>query len=146
VRALIRCRQLGIQTPAIFCVDRERSAIYMEYINDADTVRQLIDVLLTNDNGYCCACFIHFFISANFQTCRKQLSAAIGHILATLHKNNIVHGDLTTSNILVREDEVVHACKEPVGCGSRNSKLASFIVFVSRRLLRFPTPALGNRN
>ena len=32
----------------------------MEYIDDADTVRQLIDVLLTNDNGYCSACFVYF--------------------------------------------------------------------------------------
>ena len=28
-------------------------------------------------------------------------------MLATMHKNNVVHGDLTTSNILVRYDRVI---------------------------------------
>ncbi len=55
---------------------------------------------------------LRFLISANSQICREKLSTAIGHILATLHKNNIVHGDLTTSNILVHDDDVVRACRE----------------------------------
>ena len=36
----------------------------------------------------------------------KPLGQKIGETLATIHKNNIVHGDLTTSNLLLRGDPI----------------------------------------
>lgn len=71
-------RKLGISTPIVYYIDVPNATIFMEYI---DGVR--IKELLYND-------------TSNFDViCRN-----IGRIIATLHKNNIIHGDLTTSNLI----------------------------------------------
>jgi serine/threonine protein kinase len=36
-----------------------------------------------------------------------SLARAIGRVLAILHKNNIIHGDLTSSNILLQHDDCI---------------------------------------
>lgn len=39
----------------------------------------------------------------------QQIATAIGHALAQMHSNDIVHGDLTTSNMLWRDGTLVCA-------------------------------------
>ena len=109
VRILSRCRQLGISAPAVYFVDKFASAIYMEYLQSALTVRQVIDVLLDESRCDYSGFIVNFGLGCQIDT--KQLCEAlateIGKILAVLHKNGIVHGDLTTSNLLVRRDAVI---------------------------------------
>ena len=42
VRALNRCRELAIRTPALFFADPQRGCLYLEYFVDAMTVRDYI--------------------------------------------------------------------------------------------------------
>jgi len=91
VRSLMRCKLAGIRTPTIYFVDTNNGMLVMEYLDSAKTCREYIDSLLKNS-------------TENFEDTKNQLCALskeIGKILGIMHKNNVIHGDLTTSNMLV---------------------------------------------
>ncbi|KAJ3274533.1 TP53 regulating kinase [Terramyces sp. JEL0728] len=81
-----RCLQkLPVLVPQLYLVDLPNNSIYMEYIEGV-TIRDHI----------CSG-------TANL----KQIGTCIGKQLATIHDIDIVHGDLTSSNILLKDNELV---------------------------------------
>ncbi len=72
-------RTFGIPTPLIYLVDVKKSAIIMQYVKGV-TVQSLSDDLII------------------------YLSGTIGRLVGILHKNGIMHGDLTTSNFVYNQD------------------------------------------
>jgi Kae1-associated kinase Bud32 len=78
-------RRLGISTPIIFDIDLKAHKIIMEYIDGP----RFKDILIDLDKRE-----------------RAELLRKLGKDIGRLHKNNIVHGDLTTSNILKRDDKL----------------------------------------
>ncbi len=78
---LRKARGLGIKTPLLYSVDREKKEILMQFIDGP----RLKDVLEKRNLGLC----------------RK-----VGQDIALMHGNNLIHGDLTTSNILVKGKEL----------------------------------------
>ncbi|XP_005093290.1 EKC/KEOPS complex subunit TP53RK [Aplysia californica] len=89
VRANLRCRMAGILTPTVYMVNFENSSIYMELVDDAITVREHIAGVQEQDRS-----------TAN--DVLKPLAVKIGQTLSKMHENNIIHGDLTTSNMLLK--------------------------------------------
>jgi len=89
VRANMRCRMAGIRTPTVYMVNFENNSIYMELIQNAITVREHISSV--NEKGV-----------KNTNDILKPVAEAIGQTLSKMHENNIIHGDLTTSNMLLR--------------------------------------------
>ncbi|ESO09256.1 hypothetical protein HELRODRAFT_156421 [Helobdella robusta] len=89
IRCSLKCKMIGIRTPAIYFVDFLNNKIYMEYIKDSITVKQFISE--NNVEG------ADDFEQSNLYNVARN----IGHIIATMHNDDIVHGDLTTSNFLV---------------------------------------------
>jgi len=87
VRLLTRAKQLGIHTPAIYHIDWTRRTIIMEDLSPARTVKSVIDRL----------------IQENDTVQLDRLAEQIGSTIARLHQAQIVHGDLTTSNMLLSE-------------------------------------------
>ena len=87
VRSLIRCKTVGIRTPTILHTDLDSSVIVMEYLEQFQTARD----------------FIKTKMEAKSNDPLQIVSQKIGSILAKMHKAGIIHGDLTTSNILVEE-------------------------------------------
>ncbi|CAN0272352.1 unnamed protein product [Lampetra fluviatilis] len=85
VRSLLRCRRAGILTPVVYFVDYERHCIYMEDLAGAVTVREYVQSTSQAAGG------------------EKLLTLAvlIGRTLAHMHTQDVVHGDLTTSNLLL---------------------------------------------
>lgn len=75
---LHKAKQAGIRTPLILAIDTEKKSIFMELIKG----KKAKDV-----------------IKGNIELCR-----AIGKRIALLHSASIIHGDLTTDNILVEEN------------------------------------------
>lgn len=67
-------------------MDYEANAIYMEYLKECATLKHRIASILLHGNG----------------EAARTVATKIGQLVASLHSSNIVHGDLTTSNILVR--------------------------------------------
>jgi len=84
IRALQRCRKSGVCTPCVYFVDLKRNVIFMEKV-EGDTVKEAI--VKARDDGY---------------TSAEHLCKAIGSVLAKMHDANVVHGDLTTSNMIIR--------------------------------------------
>jgi TP53 regulating kinase-like protein len=88
VRLLTRVKQLGIHTPSIYHIDWTRRAIVMEDLHDARTVKSVIDKLIQENNTMKL----------------DELAERIGSTIGRLHQAHIVHGDLTTSNMLIGEN------------------------------------------
>ena len=89
VRSMLRCRKVGIRTPVVYFVDQESHSIFMEEIQDSSTARD----------------FINECLSANKQAQLEALSSQIGAMIAKMHKIDVIHGDLTTSNMLMSTNE-----------------------------------------
>jgi len=94
IRSLMRCKMASIRTPTIYYVDMNNGLFVMEYLDSAKTCRDYINNLLTNstENG------------DETQTKLIKLSMKIGQTLGLMHKNNVIHGDLTTSNMMVEKE------------------------------------------
>ncbi|GAB6033079.1 TP53 regulating kinase [Chamberlinius hualienensis] len=80
-RMLVRCRMAGIKTPAVYFVDLNSNRLWLEYIKDSVTVKE--------------------YVEKSSEDSLNQLAETLGYILAKMHKCDVIHGDLTTSNILL---------------------------------------------
>ncbi|XP_004348295.2 protein serine/threonine kinase [Capsaspora owczarzaki ATCC 30864] len=74
----------GVNVPELYHVDFDQSAIYLEYIPGITVKAALLENLFPQD-------------------IQHELVQRIGKTVASLHNSNIVHGDLTTSNMLLRD-------------------------------------------
>ncbi|KAM5135729.1 EKC/KEOPS complex subunit TP53RK [Mantella aurantiaca] len=83
-RAMLRCRKAGIPAPAVYFLDYVSNCIYMEEVEGAVTVRDYI--MLAQESG----------------GALRDLAEKIGGVLGRMHDEDVVHGDLTTSNMLLR--------------------------------------------
>ncbi|XP_017467720.1 PREDICTED: TP53-regulating kinase [Rhagoletis zephyria] len=88
-KAATRCRNAGILVPHILYTDLNERKIYMEYFENAATAKEYIQQVVCE------------YQSHNAEALLRKLSTQIGSIIGRLHVNNIIHGDLTTSNILI---------------------------------------------
>ena len=86
VKSMDRIRRMGVLTPGVFLVDQVTRKIYMEYLGDeAMTVKKFL-----NDLGS----LTHPILD--------QLVAKIATSIANMHSGDSIHGDLTTSNIMIK--------------------------------------------
>jgi len=76
----------GVPTPKIFLVDISNAAITMEFI-EGNQVKQLLDKISNEE--------------------RKKLCLKIGELIGKLHMQGVIHGDLTTSNMILNADDKV---------------------------------------
>jgi len=76
----------GVPTPKIFLVDISNAAITMEFI-EGNQVKQLLDKITTEE--------------------RKKLCIKLGELIGKLHGQGVIHGDLTTSNMILNADDKV---------------------------------------
>jgi TP53 regulating kinase-like protein len=73
----------GVPTPTIFMVDVKNATIIMEFV-EGQQVKQLLDSLSGSK--------------------RHNLCVEIGKLIAKLHSCDVIHGDLTTSNMILSSD------------------------------------------
>ena len=95
-RLISRAKKAGVRTPVIYSIDRKGSAILMEFI-DGEMMKELLN-------------------KKNHPEYLKQL----GKEIALLHNSSIIHGDLTTSNILIHNKKMVFV---DFGLGYVSSKI-----------------------
>ena len=80
-------KRAGLRSPILYDIDLGKYAIIMEKINGT-LFKDVIDNL--NDKE------------------KKNLSIAIGEDIGLMHKSDIIHGDITSSNIMINDkDEIV---------------------------------------
>ena len=74
-----RAKGAGVPTPVIYQVDPDDATIVMEFV-EGERVRDIVDDLTEEE--------------------RRRLFTAIGVLAGRLHGAGIIHGDMTTSNII----------------------------------------------
>jgi TP53 regulating kinase and related kinases len=74
-------KSFGVNTPLVYFVDQNKFEIYLQFV-PGELVRDLPNKMI-------------------IKTCEK-----IGKIIGTLHKNGIMHGDVTTSNFILESGEL----------------------------------------
>ena len=92
VRSIARCRKAGISTPVVYFVDYNTHKIYMENVIESTPVRDFIKSKLEK---------ITDVTSPEFHSLDK-LAKKMGSMLGKMHSIDVIHGDLTTSNMLLR--------------------------------------------
>jgi Kae1-associated kinase Bud32 len=84
-KLIAQARSFGVSTPIIYDVDISKNQITMDYIEGVRIKEKLQQV---DEDG------------------QKDLCAEIGKSLGKLHKNHLIHGDLTTSNMILWDDKI----------------------------------------
>ena len=92
-------RHQGVCVPLIYDVDLTQGIITMEYVQ-GQRVKDIFNDLPSEQQ---------------IQLCRE-----IGENIAKLHNHDIIHGDLTTSNMILRDD---HLYFIDFGLGEQNSEI-----------------------
>jgi Kae1-associated kinase Bud32 len=80
-----RAKRCGIETPKIVSVDEKSFKINMDFI-DGKRLKEFFNE--TDDKN------------------RKEVAEELGKSVGLLHKNGIVHGDLTTSNMILKDNKI----------------------------------------
>jgi TP53 regulating kinase-like protein len=83
-RALIRVKNYGLNVPQVYEIDPQNATIIMRYI-EGEKLKNLIEILDIPK--------------------KEKIFKDIGSMVATLHKNGHIHGDITTSNLIVTKEE-----------------------------------------
>ena len=84
-KLITQSRECGVSVPIIYDLDVVKGIITMEYL-EGPRVKDIFDDI--DDEK------------------RKKLCENIGEKIGRLHKNNIIHGDITTSNMILIDDRI----------------------------------------
>lgn len=84
-RLIREARQLGVPTPIIYDIDLQKAELIMEKI-EGERVKDALSKAGDIDIAKICE--------------------EIGRLAAVLHRNGIAHGDLTTSNMILRDHKI----------------------------------------
>ncbi|MCX8153187.1 MAG: Kae1-associated kinase Bud32 [Candidatus Bathyarchaeota archaeon] len=93
-------KKTGVPTPTIFLVDPKNATIIMEYI-EGTQVKQLLGNMSKKE--------------------RNELCVKIGALIGKLHKHGVIHGDLTTSNMLLNTEGKIFLVD--FGLGEKSAEL-----------------------
>ncbi len=91
-------KRAGVPTPIIYKVDRVKMSIFMEYVKGR-TIKEILEEVDSST--------------------RRGICKKIGQQIAQLHKAGIIHGDITTSNIIKTEKNKIYFID--FGLGEYNS-------------------------
>ena len=88
---MLRCAKAGVHAHCVYLVDQKASRIYMEKIEGV-TLKEFLKQ--------------HYDVgNASYDGVARELVMELGKAVARIHDAEMVHGDLTTSNVLVVEEE-----------------------------------------
>ena len=81
-KILVELKRAGVPAPAIILLDRSSSTIYMQYIKGIELKKALDELDPVRI---------------------EKIAGKLGEIVGKMHLRRIVHGDLTTSNVILDE-------------------------------------------
>ena len=84
-KLISEARGFGVSTPIIYDIDLPQNQIIMDYIDGTRIKEKLQQVEVD---------------------VQKDLCTEIGKSLGKLHKNDLIHGDLTTSNMILMDNKI----------------------------------------
>ncbi|KAI9819674.1 MAG: hypothetical protein M1832_003908 [Thelocarpon impressellum] len=89
-RALVRCRRAGLRVPALYALDAEAGWVLMEWIAGPSLRAGLKTWMKARDED------------KEQQEGLRKLMSEVGGLVGAMHAAGVVHGDLTTSNLMLR--------------------------------------------
>jgi Kae1-associated kinase Bud32 len=98
-KLITEARQHGVSVPIIYDVDLQNGIITMEYLK-GKRIKDILNNLSEEE--------------------RKRICNKIGESIARFHNNDIIHGDITTSNMILMDDRVHFI---DFGLGEKNTEL-----------------------
>ena len=98
-KLMTEARIHGVSVPIIFDVDLSNGIITMEYLN-GKRIKDILNVLSEKE--------------------RCSICRMIGESIAKFHNNDIIHGDITTSNMILQDDRIHFI---DFGLGEKNSEI-----------------------
>ncbi|MDH5401459.1 MAG: KEOPS complex kinase/ATPase Bud32 [Candidatus Heimdallarchaeota archaeon] len=116
VKLLQSARQIGLNVPFVYDIDKENWSIIMEKID-----------------GYP----IKLFEDLN-----KVDYKIIGNYIANLHNENLIHGDLTTSNILIDKTNTIWFIDFGLGFNSTSIEDKAVDILVLKHILESSHPTI----
>jgi TP53 regulating kinase-like protein len=84
-KLLLKANEVGMNVPEVFMFDDSDMKIVMEYL-EGDVLKSELD---------------NYSSEKRIEVCKK-----IGEQVALMHDNEIIHGDLTTSNMILKDNKV----------------------------------------
>lgn len=92
-RTLARARRLGLDVPAVYLVEKTSLRLWLERI-EGSTLKSVFDT-----HGH--------------SAWSLRVAEELGRVLARMHACDLVHGDLTTSNVLLRASSTPDSAHAP---------------------------------
>jgi len=92
-------KKAGVPTPTIFLVDVKNATIVMEHV-DGKQVKQVLVTFSAKE--------------------REAVCVGIGKLIGKLHRHGIIHGDLTTSNMILNSEGKIFLVD--FGLGEKNAE------------------------
>ncbi|KAG1358659.1 EKC/KEOPS complex subunit bud32 [Cocos nucifera] len=86
-RCMTKARRLGVPTPVLYAVDPLLHTLTFEFVNGPSVKEILLD----------------FGLNGVVEERLNDIAIQIGNAIGKLHDGGLVHGDLTTSNMLIKE-------------------------------------------
>ena len=83
-KALIKVKRYGLNVPQVYEIDAQNSTLIMKFI-EGEKLKNILENLSENQ--------------------KDKYFKKIGRDIAILHKNGHIHGDITTSNIIITNEE-----------------------------------------
>jgi TP53 regulating kinase-like protein len=110
-----RAKEAGVPTPIIYMIDIADSNIIMEYV-EGKQIKKALDTMPSKE--------------------RLQLCRRIGTLIGRLHKHGIIHGDLTTSNMILTRSGKIFFVDFGLGEFSEESEIRGVDLHLMRRALQ----------
>ena len=82
---MVKIRKEGVPIPGLLFVDSISCSLYMEHINPSISLKNFIMAVETLPTSFL-----------------NDISSQIGKSIAIMHNSQCIHGDLTTSNMLLK--------------------------------------------
>lgn len=117
-RCMVKCKKAGVATPSIYFIDQINNSIYIERIFGCTVKEYLRNIVVTTSSSIGSA-------SNQYSDDCILIGTKIGIALAYMHDIDITHGDLTTSNIMVKDDNSSSNCSSPSSSSSPASSSSS---------------------
>ena len=108
-------KKAGVPTPTIYMVDLAKKSIIMEYV-EGKQVKRILNQLSAKER---------------IKLCRK-----IGILIGRLHKNGIIHGDLTTSNMILTPNGKIYFVDFGLGEFSKELEARGVDLHLMKRALQ----------
>jgi TP53 regulating kinase-like protein len=90
---IARASKLGINVPTLYFVDLIERKIYMEYLENSCQLKVILQAIYSQND------------ISQYNSLIDKISNDLGNMISNLHSGDLVHGDLTPSNIILKVKE-----------------------------------------